>query len=107
VEGPVDLAVAAPVEPHPARLARARRDGGDAGQHREGIGRAEAADVADLAEELGGHERTGAPQRAQRVVGHQPLDAAVELTDLGRQLGQADETTAGQLGLDAGAGEVR
>jgi hypothetical protein len=41
------------------------------------------------------------------MIGHQALDAAVERPELGRQLGQPNETTAGQLGLDAGAGEVR
>src|SRR5439155_3910660 len=53
VEGPVELAVAAPVETHPLRLAGARRDRRDAGEHRERGLRAEAADVARLADELG------------------------------------------------------
>ena len=52
VEGPVELAVATAVEPHPLDLARAGRDGGDAGEVGEGIGRPEPGDVAEQLEKL-------------------------------------------------------
>src|SRR6185369_7300270 len=59
VECPVELAIAAAVEPHPLGLARAGRDRGDPREHRERVGRAEASDVARLADELGSDQNAG------------------------------------------------
>ena len=60
VERPVELAVAAAVEAHPLDLPGAGRDRRHAGQGREGVGRAEAADVTDLGDEPGDGDRSRA-----------------------------------------------
>lgn len=96
------LSCATAVEAHAADLAGARGDGRHAGQHGEGIGRAEAPHVADLADQLGRDQRAGTGQGPQRVVGDEALEPVLECPDLHGQPAEPGEAIAGQLRVNPG-----
>src|SRR5204863_1301684 len=98
---PIELAVAAAVEAKALGLARAGRDRGDAGQHGEGVDRAEAMDVADLADELGGDEDAAALEADERVIADEVGQSSLERGRLGNQPLELAKPIAGQLGVDA------
>jgi hypothetical protein len=102
VKSSVELAIAAAVEPHPLGLTRTCRDRGDTGQGGGGVGRPKPADVADLADQLGGDEQTGSGQLEQRMTGDARADPSVESPFLDAQPAQVGEPTPGKVGLDAG-----
>jgi hypothetical protein len=102
VEGPVQLAITAAVETQPLGLARAGRDGSDASESRQGVGRPEAADVADLADEPGGDQRTGPRQAEERVALDQRRDPRRERPLPEAERPELGQPAAGELGLDAG-----
>ena len=83
-------------------LARAGRDRGDAGQGRQGVGGAEPPNVADLADELGGHQRTNPGQTEERMALHEARDPGGERSLLETERPQPRQPAPGELGLDTG-----
>jgi hypothetical protein len=100
VERPVQLAVAAPVETHPLDLSRAGRDRRDARESRQGVRRSEAADIAYLGDEPSGRDRPSPRKPQKRVAAHEGTDATRQGLDLLIETREAQEETAGELGLD-------
>jgi len=100
VRGAVELAVAAPIEPHLLDLPRARRDRRDAGQGRESVGRSEPADITDLGDEPGDGDWTCTRQPQERVAGHEHADATRESLDLPLETREAQKESASELSLD-------
>ena len=89
-DGSPEAAVASPAEDHAAALARLARDRSDAGLGGELVGGLEAfPDIAELGEDLGGADLTGAREggddRAVGEIGERMLDARGQLRDLGDQ----------------------
>jgi len=74
VHSPVELAVAAPVEPHPLDLPGAGRDRRHTGQGREGVGGTEATHVTGLGDKPGDGDWSRARQRQQRMTIDEILD---------------------------------
>jgi hypothetical protein len=107
VESPVELTVAAPVEPHPARLARARRDRRHAGEHRERVRRAEPAGIPGPCHERRGRQVADTGQLEERVAGHQALDPPGENAAPSLQSAQLDEPIARKFGMDPGRSPQR
>lgn len=101
VDRSVELTVAASVEAHPARLARAGRDRCHAGEHREAVGRPKPTDVTNLGDDLGDAEDAGTRQRAHRVIADQLGDPSLERVRLRRERGEPRQASASELGLDA------
>jgi len=87
VQGAVELPIAAAVEPVAPALARAGLERSDAGVAGELGVACEALDRADLAEQLGGAERSAAGQleqaRGERLRAR--LELALECDDLARR----------------------
>ena len=103
VQGVVEAAVAAPVEPVALCLARAGGDGGGAVEAGEAGLAGDAADVADLTDDAGGAEVADPDQAGQAAAAglHRLGDFALELLDLAVEAAQRVDPPPGELCLDA------
>ena len=100
IERSVQLPVTAPVETHALDLPGTRRDGSDAGQGREGVGRSEAADITYLGDEPGGGDWPRTRKTQKRMTGHEHLDATCQSLDLPLETLKAQKESASELSLD-------
>src|SRR5664280_412578 len=99
VERPVELAVAAPVEAYPLHLSRAGRDRRHTREGGQGIGGAEAADVANLGDEPSHRDRSRPRQPEERMPFDERTDPARRGLDLPLEARQAVQECTGELRL--------
>lgn len=100
VQRSVELTVAAPVKAHPLDLPRARRDRRNAGEGREGVGRAEAADVTDLGDEPRDGDRSRPRQSEEGMTVYEGSNPRRQSVDLALEAGEAGEECMSELRLD-------
>jgi hypothetical protein len=100
VHGPVQLAVAAPIEPHSLNLPRAGRNRRHSGQGREGVGSPEAAHIAGLCDKPGDSDWSRARQRQERMTSHEGLDPMRKRGALPLIAKEAVEERSGELTLN-------
>lgn len=102
IERSVELSVAAAVEAHALCLSGAGRDGCHAGEHGEGVRRAEAGDVAGFADQLGDGQHTRTRESEQGMVADALSELCLKLARLGQQPLEPGQPPTGQLRLEAG-----
>jgi hypothetical protein len=100
VERSIELTVAAPVEPHPLDLARARWDRRHPGQGCRRVGRSEAPDIADLGDESRDGDWPGARQPEKRMADDAGGDPAGQGIDRSTKTGEAGKERPSELRLD-------